>query len=123
MTEIKQLKCPNCGGLVDAPPGAARVTCAYCGADLAVDLDKEEAMLYALAQEERSKDKDRLADERKQLYQQYMAMYAELGGIDIELRQRELVEQGRVVKAQIKELSQRRVELVQGLSVLGGQVA
>ena len=41
--------------------------------DLAVDLDKQEAMLYVLQQQERARDKDRIAEERKQLYAQYMA--------------------------------------------------
>src|SRR5438132_118463 len=104
MTEIQQLKCPNCGGLISAPAGTTRVTCQYCGADLAVDLDKEEAMLYALQQQERSKDKDRLAEERSKLYQQYMAQYAELNAVDTELLQRGIIEQTRVVKGQIAEL-------------------
>jgi LSD1 subclass zinc finger protein len=123
MTEIKQLTCPNCGGLLNAPPGATRVTCSYCGADLAVDLDKEEAMLYALDQQERSKEKDRFADEQKELYAQYMTTYNELNSIDIEMRQRELMQHDRVVRNQLKELGRRREELVQGLSAVAGQIA
>src|SRR3954471_2627508 len=123
MTEIKQLRCPNCSGLVTAPPGVTRVTCTYCGADLAVDLDKEEAMLYALDQQERSREKDRLAGELKPLYEQYMAVYNQLSVVDIELQQRELLKQNYTIRHQVKGLTQRHDDLVRSLSLISSQIA
>ncbi len=123
MTEIEQLKCPNCGGILDAPPGATRVTCHYCGADLAVDLDKQEVMLYTLQQQEHSRDKDRIAEERQQLYAQYMAQFADLRDIDATLLQRQILKQTPVIKYQVAELYRRRDDAIKALAALGSEIA
>src|SRR5438132_974356 len=81
-TQLRELKCPNCGSAVTLPPGATRTTCPYCGTTFAVNLDETEAEVYAVDQEVRSQDKDRLALERSQLYNQYRAWYSELDDID-----------------------------------------
>jgi hypothetical protein len=88
-----------------------------------VDLDKQEAMLYSLQQQELSKDKDRIAEERKQLYEQYMAQYAGLQEIDRRLLQRQMIEQTSVVKHQVAELYRRRDEVIRGLAALGSEIA
>ena len=118
MTEIEQLKCPNCGGLLSVPPGSTRVPATTAGPTWRwTSISRRQCSTPCSSR--RTPGTKTGCDERKQLYAQYMAQYAELRDIDTTLLQRQLIQQTSVVKFQLKELYRRRNEVVQALATPG----
>jgi hypothetical protein len=123
MSTLTQLKCPNCGSDVNVPPGAPQATCAFCGIQFLVDWDTNQTSLIIASQQEAGKDKDRLAAERKQVYDWYMDYYNHVERLDDILTRLEYTKPTRATRAQIKELLGRRQQMIQQLEAWRQQVA
>lgn len=123
MAKLEPLTCPNCGGQVQAPPGATRATCPFCGTTFAVDIKNAEANLYIADQQEQARQKAALGQERNEFYNQYMTFSNEVDGLDDEVLRLRSARQDANTRARLKEIMARRAECVQEMSALQVEIA
>lgn len=82
MSQLRELKCPNCGASVPSAPAATRARCASCGTEFAVDIDREEARIYVTDRQVTEQERDRFSGEHDHLYSRYIELRDRVQQID-----------------------------------------
>jgi len=132
--ELKSTFCPACGGAVHVPPDAQRVSCDYCGCELAVergegDIDLSVAQKLGEVFEgvgaetrrtiQQSSDVTRSELKRLQIGQQITTLQLQLSNVRAEIRALEREKElSPKAKRQLKELRQEERECLDQLSAL-----
>jgi LSD1 subclass zinc finger protein len=117
---LQPTTCPACNATIHVPPGAARVSCAYCGRELAVSqsgsetkvalLDQLKETLHDLGQQQQaaiqeSSSLTRTELERLQLNQQLTTLQMQHSGLRAEIRALEReTSPSNTVRRQLREL-------------------
>jgi LSD1 subclass zinc finger protein len=128
------MKCPNCGANVSVPPGATRVTCDYCHANLSVEVDQGEAVLQSTEriteaikgqgqQTVTELQRMELMQQRSQLSQQLSSLQIHEDTLRSELWSLERMRKDRKAREEIGDLRARMDQLNTEESSLRTQIA